>query len=404
MRQTAKTLYETDGHRLLSYPNNVNINCLEKDIKPEKTSKMNMYEYRRIARIAGLTYLMLTIVVSCTQNDKSERVLFFDRNVVNTKVPELVCQISEDSILIGNIADFTILNDTSFVVTDGRGVYIYHISGVFIKKLGNKGEARGEMISPSLVFATSNFIYIWCSSQMKFLIFDQQGNFINELTGFKRAVKKFVVNPSDEILYIYTSGFLNESENKMFDIIDIFNIAENSSKKIGERCPEDEVLFTYRNSGGLCVDTDRLIYIHPGNLIIYDLDLNSDKTVRYIIDDKTFLTTKITSHVRDIMNDFPRLFDYLQKNSVVTGLFKDSGQFIILSEIGQLDPNLTNTKDRKVKVYIFDSSFNPNRTILFDYLSSTNIVIYANSLYFIDLILTDNDQILTLNRFLLSEE
>jgi hypothetical protein len=348
------------------------------------------------------------VMVSCTstEKDKFERVLSFDRNLINAKDPELVCQLSEDSVLLKDIVNFTILNDTSFVVTDGRGVYLYHISGTLRKQLGNSGQARGEMISPNLVYATSNFVYIWCTSLMKFLIFDHEANFKNELSGFKRAVKKFTVNSSDEILYSYTSGFVSDSENKMIDVIDVYNIAEESSKKYGERGPEDEVLSTFANSSGLYAGTDRLIYLHPGNLIIHDLDLNFDKTVRYKIDDQAFYTTKITSHIRDMMSNRSRLIDYLHKNSLVKGLYKDNNQFIIVSEIGQYDfderSRIRNTQERKVKLYIFDSSFSPHHTILFDYISP-NIVIYSNSLYFISL-KADDEQIFTLNRFSLLEK
>ena len=349
------------------------------------------------------------IIVSCarTEKDTFERALSFDRELENTKDGELVCRLSEDSILLKSIIDFTVLNDSSFVVVDRNGAYLYHISGTFKKQFGNRGQAGGEMISPSLVYATSDFVYIWCTSLMKFLIFDHEANFKYELSGFKRGVKKFIVNSSDEILYLYTSGFFDESNNKTTDVINVYNIAEKSLKAYGERGPEDEILSTFSNSGGLYVDTDQFIYLHPGNLIIHNLDLNSEKTVLYKIDDKVFYTTEI-SHIRDIMEDRPKLTDYLHKNSLVKGLYKDNDQFIIVSEIGQYDFNVQtrvmNTRKRKVKLYVLDSSFMPNRTITYDYIDSPNIVIYSGAMYFLTLNLDDEDQIITLNRFSLSEE
>ena len=352
--------------------------------------------------------LFAGILVSCAPKNNYERELIFKRNFKETKEPELVCNLSENTILLSEIKYFTLLNDTSFVVVDGRGAYLYHISGNFKKQFGNLGQAGGDMISPSLVYSTSNFVYIWCSSLMKFLIFDHEANFRNELSGFKRGIKKFVVNSSDEIMYLYTSGFLDDSGNKVVDVIDIYSIAENLSKKIGERGPEDEILSTFINSGGLYVDTDRLIYLHPGNLIIHGFDLNSDKTVQYKIDDKTFQTTKITSNIRDIMKDIRKLTDYLHNNSYVKGFYAHNDQFIIVSEIGQYEfdvqDRVINTQKRKVKLYILDSSFNPNRTILFDYIDSPNFVIYSGAMYFLTLDTGGNDQIITLNRFSLNEE
>jgi hypothetical protein len=353
-----------------------------------------------------LSFFVGILLISCTTKNKFERTIFFDRNLVNTKAPELVCQLSEDSILLREIQNFTLLSDTSFIVVDGKGVYLYHISGTFKKQFGKLGQAGGELISPTLVYATSDFVYVWCTSLMKFLIFDHEGNFKDELSGFKKAIKKFVVNSSDEILYLYTSGIFDESENKMIDVIDVYNIAEKTLKKYGERTPEDEVLSTFRNSGGLYIDTDMLIYLHPGNLIIHGLNLKSDKTVQYKIDDKVFYTKEITSNIRDVMENMPKLIDYLHKNSIVKGIYKYNGQYIIFSEIGQYDFNeqtrVLNTQKRKIKLYILDSFFNPNCTILFDYISSPNIVIDSNSLYFITLMDSD-DQIFALNRFSLEK-
>jgi len=348
------------------------------------------------------------VLTGCGQKDKSERVISFDRNLVNTQKAELVCQISEKSAFLGNITNFTILNDTSFVILDSKGAYLYHTSGAFKKRFGTSGRASGEMISPSYVYATSDLVYIWCASLMKFLIFDHEANFKKELTGFKRATSKFVVDSSDQILYIYTSGFLNETETKKFDVIDVYNIAENSSKKYGEQSPEDMVMNSWQKAVGLCIDKNRLIYLHPGNLIIYDLDLSSDKTVRYKIDDKAFNTTEITSPVRSIMENYPKMREYLYNNSVVTNLHKDGNQFIIISEIGEYafpeqSGQALNTQNRKVKLYILNRSFKPDHTILYDFISHTNLVVYSNSLYFIDRTIERDDLTLNLMRFPLSE-
>ena len=357
-----------------------------------------------------LSFFVWTLVVSCarTENDKFERVASFERNLVNAKEPELVCQLSESSILLREIVDFTILSDTSFVVLDGRGAYLYHISGAFKKQFGSSGQAGGEMISPSNVYATSNFVYIWCSSLMKFLIYDHEANFKKELSGFKRAVNKFVVNSSDEMLYAYTSGFFDETNNKMFDVINAYNITKESSKLFGERGPEDEVLSTWINSGGFYVDMDRFIYLHSGNLIVHNLDLNSDVTTRYKIDDKAFYTTEITSSIREIKENGSKLIDYLHKNSLVKGFYKNNDQYIIVSEIGQYDLNaqtrVMNSKERKVKLYILDTSFNPIHTILYDYVKSPNFVVHSNSLYFTTLMTSDEDQKISLNRFPLFEK
>jgi len=349
------------------------------------------------------------IMVSCTrtEREKYERVLSFDRNVVETREPELVCLLSEDSILIGQIKDFTLLNDTSFVVVDGRGAYLYHISGTFIKRFGHLGRAEGEMLSPSAIYSNSNFVYIWCSTLLKILIFDNEAHFKKELSGFARGVQKFVVDPNDEIVYLYTSGFCNKSGSKTIDVITTYDIAEKLIKEsFGERGGEDEVLFVSQNSSGLYADMDRLIYLHPGNLIVYNLDLNSDKTTRYKIKDKAFWREQVTDS-RKVVNDRHKLFDYLFNNSVVRGFHKDGNQYIIIADIGKFDFDeqrgfMEIQKNRKIKLYIFDSAFNPIRTILFDYFFTPNIMIYSGAMYFLSLNLDGENQKIMLNRFSLS--
>ena len=352
---------------------------------------------------AGIT------VASCTLSKvgKFDKVFSFDRNTIEKSESEFVCQLSEDSIFLGQIKDFTLLNDTSFVVVDGRGSYLYHISGTLQKQFGNSGRAEGEMLSPSLVYATPKFVYIWCSTLMKLLVFDHESHFITELSDLKIGVTKFIVDANDENVCFYTNGITVQLENKVIDVVAIYNISQKTLMKYGERKNEDEVLSVWSNSGGLYTDNNRLIYLHPGNLIIYDFDLNSGMTFMYKIKDKAFQREEVIN-AYDLIQNRPKLHDYILKSSFVKGLYCVNGQFIIVSEIGQFDPQNSNTQDglknRKIKLYIFDSSFAPNRTILYDYISSPNTVIYSNAMYFLTLNVDGDDQIITLNRFPLAKE
>jgi hypothetical protein len=349
------------------------------------------------------------MLVCCNRKEKSEfeKRLSFDRNLIETKEPELVCHLSEDSIPIGQISDFTLLNDTSLLVVDGRMAFLYHISGTFVKLFGISGRAGGEMLSPNRVYATSSLVYIWCSSLMKILIFDHEGHFKEELPRFDRAVKKFIVDSDNEQIYLYTSGTYDKLQGKTIDVISIYHIAEQSTKKYGEQNGEDDVLSTFSNSGGLYSDTDRLIFLHPGNLIIHNFDLISEKTVRYKIEDKTFQREAVTLR-GNIVNNKRKLIDYMMKNSVVRGLYKDNGQWIIVSETGQFDFDLQkrvveSPKNRNIKLYILDSSFTPVRTVLYEYINTPHFVIYSGAMYYLNYNLDHQEQIITLYRFPLPE-
>ena len=355
-----------------------------------------------------IKYLFLLFVgsalVSCGQTEKFERTISFDRNLIETKGAEFVCRLSEDSILLGNITDFTLLNDTSFVVADGKGAYLYHISGLLKKQFGHAGQARGEMISPNHVFATSNFVYVWCSTSMKVLVFDHEANFKDEFPRFERSAKKIFVDSNDEVLYLYTSGIFNKNSNKVDDVITIYRMKENSSIKIGERSSEDEVISIVNNSGGLFAGTNHLIYLHPGNLVIHDFDLHSGKTVCYKIEDNSFQTEKINAPPGEIVNNHNRLIEYMLTNSILKGLYKHNNQYILVAEIGLFDYDMQkrrieSDKNRKIKLYLLDASFQAICTILYDYVASPNYVYYSGALYFLTVNLDGDNQEIKLNRF-----
>ena len=143
-------------------------------------------------------------------------------------------------------------------------------------------------------------------------------------------------------------------------------------------------------------------------MIIYNVDLNTFNTFQYKINDKSFRTEKIFN-IPDILNDRNKLTDFFSKNSVVRGLFKDNDNFIIVSEIGEFDYNEQlgfnkTQKNRKIKLYFFDSDYVPIRTILYDYFFSTKIEIFSNAMYFFSLNTEHEEQMITLNRFSFFEE
>jgi hypothetical protein len=340
--------------------------------------------------------------VGCTGKKGTEHTIIFDRNLTETKEPEFVCRLSEDSILLAPIRDFAFLNNDSFVVADGRGAYLYDISGVFKKQFGHTGRASGEMMSPSSVYVTSDRVYIWCSSLLKMLIFDHEAHFMTELSGFERAVKKFVVDPNNERIYLYTSGHVDDTRKKAIDVISIYDMAEKSIlKSFEERVLGDELMSSLNNSGGLCIDNDQFIYIHPGSLAIHEFDLSSEEVVSHKIEDRSFRVEEI-SNLDEITGNFNKWRDYIRENSVVKGLDRDRRQYVIVSEIGSFgepDSDSEILGDRKTKLYLLNSSFRPDRTILYDYINSPDIEIRSDALYFLITDIDSDDQVITLNRY-----
>ena len=60
-----------------------------------------------------------------------------------------ICVLQDAESSMGFPLSMDIVNDTSFVVTDGVNVFLYSMDGKFIRKIGAPGNARNEYNRPS---------------------------------------------------------------------------------------------------------------------------------------------------------------------------------------------------------------------------------------------------------------
>ena len=114
-----------------------------------------------------------------------------------------ICVLQDAESSMGFPLSMDVVNDTSFVVTDGVNVFLYSMDGKFIRKIGAPGNARNEYNRPSSVKASGDSIYVWSSMTLSFLSYDTEGN-AGAVYAYPSAVCDFL--PMNSCFVVYAAG------------------------------------------------------------------------------------------------------------------------------------------------------------------------------------------------------
>lgn len=324
-------------------------------------------------------------------------------NETNTEPADSVCRLKENIGLLGHLADFAIVSDSSFVVLTDNNAYLYNAEGEQLRTLGLQGRGKGEYIRPSLVFVTPGHIYLWCSMFLKMLVFDRNGAFVSEYTGFEKAVKKFAVK-DDRYVYLYGVG--EEDGGGFKEVVQVYDMNERKiTDKFSGRGGANEVMFAYANSAGLCVDGGRMLYAHPAELKIYERRPEAEEAV-YSVNDPAFGVKSVSDHREVTSAGSQEWMKFLFRSSVVKGVYADRGKIYLCAEIGEFefDDHLhgMDAGGRKTKIYVFENDMTPVKTVTYDRLPLSVVKIYEGFVYCMDLgaflAQTENVQSYTLKR------
>lgn len=88
---------------------------------------------------------------------------------------------TNDQCLIGSIDKLLVTDDHNYIVVDkdiAASVFLFDSNGSFIRKIGNRGEAKNEYLTLEDVTYENDQIYIWDSAQKKVLVYSAKGSFI----------------------------------------------------------------------------------------------------------------------------------------------------------------------------------------------------------------------------------
>ena len=272
------------------------------------------------------------IFISCSFNSKNNSNGNSFSTIVRDSVfdYENVCELSENLGLLSNISSFCFVDSSLFVVstTKPSKLFIYDISGKQIAKIGNNGRGPNEYLNISLVKTYNEKIYVWCDKQLKLIVFNKKGVPLKEYKNFNKAIRDFI--PYENDVYFYLAGGIENG------LIEIYNLNQEKSKgKYYNPSNEHNLLGILKYSGGMTIHNNKLLFSSADKLVINSLDLLSSEMIDFNFRDVDFKVTKVENDSRQIVNrKRNKVFEYINNNSVVTGLYSLSNNILLTTEIG----------------------------------------------------------------------
>ena len=309
--------------------------------------------------------LIAIIVILCSCQKTSNK----QRNYKKVVYDSLLLQ--QNIKILGDITSIDFFIDQSFVITSqkSRSIYFYNSKGEQFKVLNTIGKGPFEYINPTIIKINEDKVYVWCSELLKLIVFDREGKPINEHGRFKNAIKDFDVY-SDK-LYMYLAGGSNKT------ILE-YDLNSNSTiNYFGNVSEEHKLLNIISSSGAIAINQSIPYFTTTDSLNIYSINKNASLQC-YKIHDENFKVNKVKDKSDDIINNNKHLlFDYLNNNSVVMGLYSSERGMLLEFEFGKysIKNNRVNLSDRYIKFIWFDNKFIKSKELI---LKKTNDYIHVN--------------------------
>jgi len=133
------------------------------------------------------------MIYSCSNPPLSE---------LNYEYKGSISQIGDSSYLSKTIGGFLSINNIIYAsdVFNSRCIMfdtLFQVRSIF----GKAGRGPGEFITPSQIASFKDSIYVYDSSQNKYLVFIQTGNFVREFyIKDSRPTNKFIITPNGQIV------------------------------------------------------------------------------------------------------------------------------------------------------------------------------------------------------------
>lgn len=191
---------------------------------------MKNIEYR-----LGFTFLIL-FMFGCKNKDKNnsidkntniatisvdlEKAKTYDVSQIYETIEWTSLQSDSEESILGEILKLEIHNDRYYIHSN-NSIFIFSKKGEFIKKMNFSGNGPGEYIvlSDFFIDEISNTILIYDSKSKKINIYNEEGEFVNEIETGLDAYSFTKLNNGNFAVYI-GSGYYNENTNCRLNILD----------------------------------------------------------------------------------------------------------------------------------------------------------------------------------------
>lgn len=320
---------------------------------------------------------VLLLMQSCGERGENNLLLFPEKEQFVSKATDTI-PLAENLTLIGNINQCLSLSDTSFLVTDGLHVVVYGLDGQQLAVVSERGHARNEYVNVGAMYASSRYIYLWCDMTLKLLQFTHDGEFVGKYEGTDKAINKFVVQ-GDSLVYYYVTG----RDDYLLNVYDLKR--GKLLKEAGDLSNEDVMLFFNRHSGALALWCDEVVFMPPSRIDLISIRRGQYPETVGTISDKDFSCVEVKKNPRGNVDiDIPKVYDYLLKNSVVTGAYADDTLLCVMTETGELKPqkDMLQTLGRKLNLFFLAPGYKPLRAVCMDYpIGTCSYYYYHGCLY-----------------------
>ena len=342
----------------------------------------------------SLSLLIIINLAYCSYSDNNNLSNLQFKNILTNGEYEFICKLNENiGFIDGKVNDFSMLTDTTFILSNNSRIYLYNINGEQIQTIGLQGRALGEYISANKLYISDNYIYVWCAMSLKLIVYDKNGDFIKEYNGFDSSITRFVVL-NDKTVYFYGNG-----DQKHIKIYDLTN--KKYISQFGNYSDADRLLLFNSLTAGICINNNEVLYLEPSKLIVSSILDTIKKDIFNIIDPDFKVDVDVDAE--ELMAPpYIKAIEYTQNNSTVTGIHSFNNKIYLVVETGttKFDPTnkIMDFTKRKVNVFKIDSQYNPIEKIVYDYPLDMAIIkygFYKNDIFILSI---DNDNIITLSK------
>lgn len=336
--------------------------------------KLNMGKFFFVSLLFGVICLF-----SCTSNKRGMESEISKVQVDESSNKKMMLNL--DTLVMGSISGYTVDEGGEIFLTDGRTIAKLDKEGRLIKSINRQGEGPDEYISLGNLSLANGFLYAWDPMELKLLQFDQNLNFIIKKDGPGTAIRDFMVMPSGDVYY-YLSG------SKEHLIAKCYENFPDSIRYAGDVSNEDKALLLYTYSKCLGTLNGEVFFSPPSKMHLMDFE---GKRETISLCDKDFKVTEIDDF-QSLKNDRNRHFEYINQNSVVTGLAEGRERCYLLTETGNviIEQGKADTSNRMVNILVFNKKGNVAGGIQFK-LQVGNYKMIGDKLY--SLVMTEDESL-----------
>ena len=250
----------------------------------ESSSALTLHGYKRLDRgwIKMLSIIMVIFSISGCKSPSSPPVtdssgiipitidpikdkISFPLSVIAEKVDAIELEITDSSLIKGEIRQVDIL-DNHYIVEDGSiGVLVFDKQGNFVRRIGRLGQGPGDLYQIERHNINQEKGVIWFWLRTKFVVFDINGHLIEDKSIDKRSGYDYNYYYNDTIFYFQD---IQEMKEGLYYQDLSFNIYAYSNGKYSDNLLDSVLVWKREKEPGFA-GPYKTIFQHKGQVFMF---------------------------------------------------------------------------------------------------------------------------------------